>query len=62
MTRFHQKFDLVPKKSLRGQLGRLNMIEKHNVLTIVSWKRKLYLNTFHPFFWVSIYRPRSRLL
>jgi hypothetical protein len=59
MTRFHQKFDLLPKLSLRGQLGRLSIIEKYNGLAATSKKRELYLNTFHPFFRVSKNLPAS---
>ena len=61
MTRFDQKFDLLPKLSLKGQLGGLNIIEKYNGLAATSKKRELYLNTFHPFFQVSKNLPASDL-
>jgi hypothetical protein len=33
MTRFYQKFDIVPKFSLRGQLGGLSINKKYRVWT-----------------------------
>jgi hypothetical protein len=53
MTRFHQKFDLVPKLSLRVQLEGLNINKKYRVLTIASQQRELNINVFHPFCRVS---------
>jgi hypothetical protein len=50
MTRFHHKFDLVPKLSLRGQLDGFNIIQNYNPLTSALWQKELYLNAFHPFF------------
>jgi hypothetical protein len=43
MTRFHQKFDFVPKLSLRMQLGGLNVNKKYRVLTSALQQRELYL-------------------
>jgi hypothetical protein len=57
MIGFHQKFDQLPKLSLRGQLGGLSIIEKYNTLTAATQKKKPYLNTFHPFFQVPNYLP-----
>jgi hypothetical protein len=53
MTRSHQKFDLVPKLSLRVQLEGLRINKKYRVLTSTSQQRELYLNAFHPFCCVS---------
>jgi hypothetical protein len=53
MTISHQKFDLVPKLSLRVQLEGLNINKKYRVLTNASQQRELYLNAFHPFCYVS---------
>jgi hypothetical protein len=60
MTRSHQKFDLIPKLSLRVQLKGLNINKKYRVLTSASQQRKLYLNAFHPFCCVS-YGLRCRI-
>jgi hypothetical protein len=49
MIRCHQKFDLIPKLSLRVQLEGLNINKKYRVLTSASQQRELYLNAFHPF-------------
>jgi hypothetical protein len=49
MTRSHQKFDLVPKLSLRVQLEGLSINKKYRVLISASQQRELYLNAFHPF-------------
>ena len=53
MTRSHQKFDLIPKLSLRVQLEGLSINKKYRVLTSASQQRELYLNAFHPFCCVS---------
>jgi hypothetical protein len=53
MTRFYQKFDLVSKLSLRGQLEGFSINKKYRVLTSASLQKELYLNAFHPFFRVS---------
>jgi hypothetical protein len=50
MTRSHQKYKLVPKLDLRGQLEGLSIIKKYNKLTSASSKKELCLNAFHPFF------------
>jgi hypothetical protein len=52
MTRFYQKFVLVPKLSLRRQLGELGINKKYRVWTSASLQEELYLNAFHPFFHV----------
>jgi hypothetical protein len=52
MTRFHQKFDLVSKLSLRVQLEGLSINKKYRVLTSAT-QRELYLNAFHPLCYVS---------
>jgi hypothetical protein len=49
MTRCHQKFDLVPKFSLKVQLEGLSINKKYRVLTSASHQKELYLNAFHPF-------------
>jgi hypothetical protein len=49
LVRFYQKFDLVPKLSLRVQLEGLNINKKYRVLTSASLQRA----AFQPFFHVS---------
>jgi len=57
MTRFHQKFDLVPKLSLRLQLEGLSINKKYINKKYITFssafqQRELYLNAFHPFCYV----------
>jgi hypothetical protein len=59
ITRFLQKFDQLPKLSLEGELGGANIIEKYAELTAPTWKRDLYLITFH--LYQSVYLDASRL-
>jgi hypothetical protein len=47
MTRFLQKFDQLPKLSLGGELGGASINGKFAKLTAPTWKRDLYLITFH---------------
>jgi hypothetical protein len=49
MTRFYQKFVVVPKLSLRKQLRELGINKKYRVWTSASLQGKLYLNAFHSF-------------
>jgi hypothetical protein len=58
MTRFLQKFDQLPKLSLGGEFGGASINEKFAELTAPTWKRDLYLITFHPC--QSVYRAASR--
>jgi hypothetical protein len=51
--KIYQKFDLVPKLSLKGQFGELGINKKYRVWTSASLQGELYLNAFHPFFHVS---------
>jgi hypothetical protein len=53
MIRLHQKLDLIPKLSLKGQPKGLSINKKYKVLTSASQQRELYLNAFHTFFHVS---------
>jgi hypothetical protein len=41
LTRFHQKFDQLPKLSLRGQFGGVASLEKSKRLTVATRKREL---------------------
>jgi hypothetical protein len=53
MTRFHHKFGLVPKLSLRKELEEIYINKKYKVLTSDSCQRELYLNVFYIFCCVS---------
>ena len=50
--KIYQKFNLVPKFSLRWQFGEFGINKKYRVWTSASLQEELYLNAFHPFFHV----------
>jgi hypothetical protein len=62
MTRFYQKFDLIPNLRLRRQLEGLDINKKYRVLITTSLQKELYLIAFHHLFFVSLVHNISLMI